>query len=940
MSRQDDELPYTLLSRLGRGAYGEVWEAEGPDGRRVAVKRLQVAPAQRARVAREIATLRQLRLPGVVPFVDARIDDDRAWIAMELVRGVPFPGAFGPAHEEAGTPVAWEQLLPRAEALLEVLGRVHAAGFVHRDLKPENILVDADGRPTLLDFGLARASAQGQTITRAGALLGTPRYMSPEQCRGARVDARADLYAVGIMLVEALTGQVPHDGQELHAFMGARARVPAPPLPPGVAPPHVLATLAAVLSLDPSDRPRSASAVLRLLRGEGQRVEPLPRLGARGEIERLRAVLDAGADATVGGPPGSGRDRCLDDTAAAWAGEGRAVVWVPAGTRPYESLRSALGDVPTSTDPASALAGVLATMQAARGLLVVPRFDALDRWSRQLLQRPAPTAGGVRPPVLSACEGDGTVTLVPLAPTEVRGLFGDARAYGDVSEEAAALLVARTGGGAGRVDAEVRRWCTLGLARWEGTRLVVEAADYERLATLPPPVVASTASDDPDRAAMLWVIGTAGDLPREALARTMGIDTWELSLRVEELAADGVVVDGPHGFLARVTETLDPERLDALQRSLAEAFPAGTPRRVRHLLAAGEHGAAWAETARAAEGLLAEGRAAAAVGLLEESFGDDGTGGALDDPWGVARVLARAVWADGSAGVARRAVYLGTLCNLPPDALALLAQAPALAPGVTLAEAEAVPPLDDVVLESLRRDLLVAASRRSGEATVLAEAVVWAEHAGEGPVLARARAWQARQAIEAGDLAAAASYAEAASRHTDDPSLALDQLYVLAEATKLRGDLARAEVLGEELRQRAQALRVPLQEARAEEVVRWVKMRRGDPVPSDPARVAAVRALGRPRLVALAALTEARIALAAGEAALARDLARDAMDAGDAAVAPEEVRLCAAAVLAAAGGSVDLPQLVDAIARLPHPDTRDEATGYLARARLIPSEAP
>ncbi|MFT3774510.1 MAG: phosphotransferase [Minicystis sp.] len=176
---------YRLRAPLGRGGYGEVWDADDLVlGERVALKWLLRAGPEPARVRSEIAALRMLRLPGVVRLLDEGMEDERPFFVMERVEGSPFPGRSdggsdtptaslspdlgaastisadepAPAPRKLGPRVprrSWEVIAGPTEALLEILARVHAAGIVHRDLKPENVLVRDDGRPVVLDFGLA-----------------------------------------------------------------------------------------------------------------------------------------------------------------------------------------------------------------------------------------------------------------------------------------------------------------------------------------------------------------------------------------------------------------------------------------------------------------------------------------------------------------------------------------------------------------------------------------------------------------------------------------------------------------------------------------------------------------------------------------------------------------------------------------------------------------
>ncbi|MEO1233903.1 MAG: serine/threonine-protein kinase, partial [Myxococcota bacterium] len=200
------------MDSLGRGAFGEVFRCvDEVTGHDVALKRLRpLAPLDGQRVRREICALRLLREPGVVRLLDDFEEDEAVHLVMSLVDGKPFPGAFVDG---------WDSLEPVVVSILETLARVHSAGVVHRDLKPANVLVDARASPVLLDFGLASGSVIGDRLTTDGEIVGTPHYLAPEQAFGAEVDGRADLYALGAMLYEALSGRVPHAGEGAIAML-------------------------------------------------------------------------------------------------------------------------------------------------------------------------------------------------------------------------------------------------------------------------------------------------------------------------------------------------------------------------------------------------------------------------------------------------------------------------------------------------------------------------------------------------------------------------------------------------------------------------------------------------------------------------------------------------------------------------------------------------
>ncbi|WP_437570129.1 protein kinase domain-containing protein [Sorangium sp. So ce542] len=290
---------YRLVERLGEGAHGEVWTADDLVLREpVALKWMRVATSSSiARVRREITTLRMLRIPGVVQLLDDGVEEGRPFLVMERVEGAPFPGR--PASSD-GPPSrrAWAELAGPTLSLLEVLARVHVAGVVHRDLKPDNILVSAEGRPTVLDFGVSLWQEPAGSLTGPGRIVGTPLYLAPEQIRDRPVDARSDLYAVGAMLYQALAGEAPHahDEPDLSTLLQRRLLNPATPL--RVLAPEVPAVVAGVidrmLAPRPEDRFRSASEVLAALRGQpGVALEG----GQRGPGTAVRALLGLPPDA-------------------------------------------------------------------------------------------------------------------------------------------------------------------------------------------------------------------------------------------------------------------------------------------------------------------------------------------------------------------------------------------------------------------------------------------------------------------------------------------------------------------------------------------------------------------------------------------------------------------------------------------------------------------
>lgn len=207
---------YQVLSVLGRGAMGTVYEVEHLGiGRRLALKVLHdemgASPSLRERFSREARSTARLEHPSIVQVTDfGRTLDGAPYMVMELVRGRQL-------SQLRADEVSFDRAMALMLRVLRALEHAHERAVVHRDLKPDNImLVDREGEDEvkILDFGLAvLLSPEGDPrLTQAGAVFGTPRYMSPEQASGESVDHRSDLYSVAVMLTEVLTGQVLFDG--------------------------------------------------------------------------------------------------------------------------------------------------------------------------------------------------------------------------------------------------------------------------------------------------------------------------------------------------------------------------------------------------------------------------------------------------------------------------------------------------------------------------------------------------------------------------------------------------------------------------------------------------------------------------------------------------------------------------------------------------------
>ena len=219
---------YHVVHIIGQGGQAQVFLAEREhDGLRVALKVLDRAlrqdPVFLQRFVREYKLLASVESPYVARIYDQGFSGDRPYIAMEFL-----PSGTLAARIREG--LTTRSALRIAGQIAQALSAIHARGIVHRDLKPANILFRADGRPVLVDFGLARDMKVNSTLTVAGQFLATPRYMSPEQCLGLPIDARSDLYSLGAVLYEMITGRKIYDGANSAEVIAMHVNAPPPKL--------------------------------------------------------------------------------------------------------------------------------------------------------------------------------------------------------------------------------------------------------------------------------------------------------------------------------------------------------------------------------------------------------------------------------------------------------------------------------------------------------------------------------------------------------------------------------------------------------------------------------------------------------------------------------------------------------------------------------------
>ncbi|WP_437631119.1 protein kinase domain-containing protein [Sorangium sp. So ce854] len=902
---------YRLVERLGAGAHGEVWAADDLVlGGQVAFKWMRHAAGHLlSRIRREITTLRMLRVPGVVQLLDDGVEGGRPFLVMERVEGEPFPGKTA-IQGGARRRCTWAALADPTMALLEVLARVHAAGIVHRDLKPDNILVSPEGRPTVLDFGVSLWRDPADRLTGAGEILGTPLYLAPEQILGRAVDPRTDLYALGVMLYDALTGQIPHDGEDLQGLLRARLLEPAIPVHELVAelPTAVAGIVDRLLARDKEQRFRSAAEVLAALRGQPAtaRAGPmLPLLGDGRALSDVLAAARAGRSIDVVGPPGSGRSRCLGDAAEALVREGRDVAWTRAARAPLASVQAVVGI--HQQGAALGLADMTAWVEAelrsviARGVVVIADdAERLDPWSAGVLDRVRSGQGTIVRALLAAPSGAreevaDVAWLHPLDEPALRPLFAGPDRLLHLREDAARALWERTEGLPLWIEAEVTLWVRLGLARWDNGQLRIDRDGLVRLnvgmlgamRARSSPVERERDSHQEELLRWLAVGGHHLELPQ--LAQVMEQPLWKIEAECEALEASGAVRRLPGGRMvprAQVDIAWPSARRLAAHRAIAQTLRPGQEGRLFHWLAAEDVHEAWVEAIEVAqrrgrEGDLGAAATAIAEGLRvvrQQDHVQAGYEDALLAEW------VKLAFAEGTPYALDRVLYeLSRAVRRTPKVqhLEALVRAGLAAPGANgmqaLELADGIPPFADAELERRRQRVRVVVAAAKSSPSLLGEILAtvreWAERSGEPMAQLCFIEGQALLRYSQGRFEEAAALhavvAEEEPRLTARIAATVNCASALLEAFRHREAAERAAI-GRELAARA---RHAYWEGRAEWLLRAARYRMGEAHEPDLELVDAVQRVGVQELEALVRLNEAAVAYRAGALELAAALA-------------------------------------------------------------------
>ena len=394
---------FRITAALGKGGMGEVWRAEDTKlGRAVAIKVLPEAftsdPRRLARFEREARTVAALNHPNIVTLYSVEESGGKRFLAMELVEG----DTLGHQLPPEGLPLA--RFLDIAIPLADALAAAHARGVVHRDLKPGNVMLTREGRVKILDFGLAKLSADEETLdaldsreqtasqplTAMGAVVGTVPYMSPEQLAAGRLDHRTDIFSLGVVLYEMATGHRPFQGESSPSVMSAILRDTPTPVSDvrKEVPLHLAEVIERCLEKEPARRYDSAAevrdefAALRRDLETGQLTPPRRRLSLPGWLGWAAAVVVA-ASIGIGlfafleprrePPVVAGRDPAAFD-AAEWI-----IAVLPSQTTLSESQDLAA----VNEGLALTLTSRLTQLSRTHGLQVIPastmREEGIDR---------------------------------------------------------------------------------------------------------------------------------------------------------------------------------------------------------------------------------------------------------------------------------------------------------------------------------------------------------------------------------------------------------------------------------------------------------------------------------------------------------------------------------------------------------------------------------
>lgn len=927
---------YELTRLLGSGASGAVYAArDHVMDEDVAIKLLRtISDREIERMRREIGVLRMLRVPGIVGFRDEGTWNHLPFVVMDLVHGEPFPGTRSRR---------WEDVAEVVVGLVETLSRLHEIGFIHRDLKPSNVLT-VQGRATLLDFGLARS--QGEDDALDGALAGTPAYLAPEVFFGADPSPSSDLYALGVMLYEILSGRRPHEGESVAQLVQAvlfDRVVPLSERAPDV-PPAIARLVMKLMSREPGARPSSALEVLRILRDEALLPKRRPRrVGSVEPLERAVALLCAGRPVDVGGRPGSGRTRLLEDAETALLSRGARVVRATPAAAPFASL---VGIVEPLDDevPDLAAATALAEQRLRQRLrdgwvLLVDDLDRIDPSSAALIRRVRDEGA-----VLTAVDGPGDIELGPLPVEALQGLFAGPRALLHLPDDAAALVHARVGGLPGPVVERLGAWVRAGMASWEDDRFLVEREALDRLVAGVEVDPLHTFGDDreiPDELAEVWravaLLEPHATLPR--VARLTSTPMWSVEARLAALV-DAHVLDRRGDTWCSIAhpprQRWSTEVWSAASRAAADLLPAHAIERLLRLLEGGALDAVPGAAREIATHLLDEDRPGVAWAVLSEGLAAARRAGVHSEmpellSLGVRvalitsdRRLLNAVQVEIARCDPEDEARLGELCRLA--ARLLSSGGRAVIDALRKLEPFSAPEID------VWRYRIMAFAAKDVSVEEYAEwldsvhAEVAALPGGSDSLLA----WEANLRFSKREFAEAAALEELGWRRNAHPLRAIAAGLNAAMCRIEAGHFEEADRILDGVGHALLPRRLPMMEALWVYYRRTIRYRKGELPESDPELTDAIRRLGLPQQTANHLLLDAAVAWRRGEVQRAKELALDASACFTQMGRPWASSV-ARALAVACGHSDDVEEVLNLALTAPYPDITLQAFALIRR---------
>lgn len=630
---------YRILEVLGAGGVATVYKAIGPDGGLVAIKVLHSGGASdedRQRLRREYKVLRSLDHPNIVGAVDRGDDDGLRWIALEYVDGPSLDRLLELWRENPPADrVAASMRIVRP--LISALAYIHERKLFHRDIKPSNVLLTSRGEPRLTDFGAVKTSENVSThLTTSGKLIGTVAFMAPEQITSDTIDARTDLYALGALLYNLLTGHRPVEADSIAGYLTRHLmEQPTPPieLNPNI-PVHLSRVTMRLLRKDPDQRYASANDLQRALDGGVTPRRP-PIVGQRNVLSAFDDALVAlekgnGTVFLVLGPPRSGRTAALQELVERAREDRIAAQLVPANAvdapdRVDQALASggptvvALDDLDRST-PARVAEIVRRVRNHGAPVLIAAALTGE--------QELPPIAVRLILPLTALIPGNTTPVVYPLAPLDDEGTIAMMRALGFTGGVAMGLgrrLFALTGGRPGALREQLDALHEAGWLAIDASGLPRLQVPLEQIRHQPLPIPARRRREvqaaferlNPPQKALLQALAVLGDEAEASLADAVtpgcaraleagGLDEW-LELRSEGIV-DVARFRQPEA--ARVLlDNIDPRLRRKMHHLAAEALLSRHKRRqaavgatiARHFVQAGEPDRAYPLLVQAAQ---------------------------------------------------------------------------------------------------------------------------------------------------------------------------------------------------------------------------------------------------------------------------------------------------------------------------------------------------